>query len=46
MAGARANGANSDDTFAKLMRVNAWVRGERPAFRLKQFGVWRTWTWS
>ena len=46
MAGARANGANSDDTFAKLMRVNAWVRGERPAFRLKQFGVWRTWTWA
>ena len=46
MGGARANGANSDDTFAKLMRVNAWVRGERPAFRLKQLGVWRTWTWG
>ncbi len=45
MERARAS-ANSDDTFAKLMRVNAWVRGERPAFRLKQFGVWRTWTWG
>ena len=46
MAGARATAANSDDTFAKLMRVNAWVRGQRPAFRLKQYGVWRTWTWE
>ncbi len=45
MGGARTS-ANSDDTFAKLMRVNAWVRGERPAFRLKEFGIWRTWTWS
>ncbi len=38
--------ASSDDTFAKLMRVNAWVRGDRPAFRLKDFGIWRTWTWG
>ncbi len=39
-------GANLDDTFAKLMRVNAWVRGERPGFRLKELGIWRTWTWA
>ena len=39
-------GANADDTFAKLMRVNAWVRAERPAFRLKELGIWRTWTWA
>src|SRR5580658_603418 len=45
MGGAQKS-ANSDDTFAKLMRVNAWVRGERPAFRLKEFGVWSTWTWG
>ena len=38
--------ANGDDTFAKLMRVHAWVRGGRPAFRLKDLGVWRTWTWA
>jgi long-chain acyl-CoA synthetase len=44
--GGAPKAANSDDTFAKLMRVNAWVRGERPAFRLKQYGVWRTWTWG
>ena len=44
--GGAPKSANSDDTFGKLMRVNAWVRGERPAFRLKEFGVWRTWTWA
>lgn len=38
--------ANADDTFAKLMRVHAWVRGDRPAYRLKDLGIWRTWTWS
>ncbi len=45
MADARTS-ANSDDTFARLMRLNAGVRGERPAFRLKEFGIWRTWTWG
>src|ERR1700729_3788987 len=44
--GVAPKSANSDDTFGKLMRVNAWVRGERPAFRLKEYGVWRTWTWG
>ncbi|MDE3174768.1 MAG: AMP-binding protein [Pseudomonadota bacterium] len=44
--GAAPKAAGSDDTFAKLMRVNAWVRGARPAFRLKEYGVWRTWTWA
>ena len=38
--------ANADDTFAKLLRIHAWVRGSRPAYRLKDLGVWRTWTWS
>ncbi len=37
--------ANADDTFAKLLRMHARVRGGRPAFRLKDFGIWRTWTW-
>ena len=36
----------ADDTFAKLLRVHAWVRGGRPAFRLKDLGIWRTWTWA
>jgi long-chain acyl-CoA synthetase len=37
---------NLDDTFAKLLRGHARVRGGRPAFRHKVFGIWRTWTWS
>jgi long-chain acyl-CoA synthetase len=37
---------NADDTFAKLLRGHARVRGGRPAFRHKVFGVWRTWIWS
>ena len=39
-------GNNPDDTFAKLMRVHAWVRGGRPAYRHKDLGIWRTWTWA
>ena len=38
--------AQADDTFPKLLRVHARVRGGRPAFRLKDLGVWRTWTWG
>jgi long-chain acyl-CoA synthetase len=37
---------NADDTFAKLLRGHARVRGGRPAFRHKVFGIWRTWTWT
>ena len=37
---------SADDTFAKMLRVHAWVRGERPAYRLKDLGIWRTWTWG
>jgi long-chain acyl-CoA synthetase len=36
----------ADDTFAKLLRTHARLRGGRPAFRLKDLGVWRTWTWA
>ena len=34
------------DTFAKLLRGHAAARGRRPAFRHKDLGLWRTWTWS
>jgi long-chain acyl-CoA synthetase len=37
---------NADDTFAKLLRGHARVRGGRPAFRHKVFGIWRTWSWA
>ncbi len=34
------------DTFAKLLARHAEVRGGRPAFRHKDFGIWQTWTWA
>jgi long-chain acyl-CoA synthetase len=37
---------DASDTFPKLLRANALQRGGRPAFRHKEFGVWRTWTWA
>ena len=33
------------DTFPKLMLEHARVRGERPAIREKDLGIWQTWTW-
>jgi long-chain acyl-CoA synthetase len=34
------------DTFPKLLLINAVRRGDRPAMREKEFGIWHTWTWS
>ena len=34
------------DTLPKLLLHNAAVRGERPAIRHKDFGIWQTWTWA
>ncbi len=34
------------DTFPKLIARNAIVRGARPAFRLKDLGIWQQWTWA
>jgi long-chain acyl-CoA synthetase len=33
------------DTFPKLLVQHAQVRGERPAIREKDLGIWQTWTW-
>jgi long-chain acyl-CoA synthetase len=33
------------DTFPKLLMHHATVRGERPAIREKDLGIWQTWTW-
>ncbi|MFZ5556655.1 MAG: AMP-dependent synthetase/ligase [Pseudomonadota bacterium] len=41
--GAPASGA---DTFPKLLLHHAAVRGERPAIREKDLGIWQSWTWS
>jgi long-chain acyl-CoA synthetase len=34
------------DTFPKWLRHHAEVRGQQRAIRLKDRGIWRTWTWS
>lgn len=33
-------------TFPRLLLQNAQTRGERPAMREKDLGIWQTWTWS
>jgi long-chain acyl-CoA synthetase len=39
-------GQEAEDTFSKLLRAHATLRGTRPAFRHKDLGLWRTWTWA
>ena len=34
------------DTFPKLLLDNAKRRGNRPAMREKEFGIWQSWTWA
>src|SRR3954471_12481427 len=34
------------DTFPKLLMQHARVRGERPAIREKDLGIWQTWSWK
>ena len=34
------------DTFPKLLMHHAKVRGQRPAIREKDLGIWQTWTWQ
>ena len=33
------------DTFPKLLMHHARARGDRPAIREKDLGIWQTWTW-
>src|SRR5581483_5607211 len=33
------------DTFPRLLLHHAHVRGERPAVREKDLGIWQVWTW-
>jgi long-chain acyl-CoA synthetase len=33
------------DTFPRLLMHHASVRGERPAVREKDLGIWQTWSW-
>jgi long-chain acyl-CoA synthetase len=34
------------DTFPKLLLAHARERGDRPAIREKDLGIWQSWTWS
>ena len=34
------------DTFPKLLRWNAEHRGNRPAYREKDLGIWQSWSWA
>jgi long-chain acyl-CoA synthetase len=45
-AGARRDSEGVFDTFPKWLRHHAKVRGARPAIRLKDRGIWRTWSWA
>ncbi len=33
------------DTFPRLLADNARTRGDKPAYREKDLGIWNTWTW-
>ncbi|MGE5616052.1 MAG: AMP-binding protein [Bacillota bacterium] len=39
-----ANG--TPDTFPKLLLHHARTRGDKPAIREKDLGIWQAWTWS
>ena len=34
------------DTIPKLLEHNVKVRGDKPAMREKDFGIWQSWTWA
>lgn len=34
-----------EDTFPKLIALNAQIRPARTAFRHKDFGIWQSWNW-
>lgn len=38
--------SNALDTFPKLLLHHAKQRGDRPAIREKDLGIWQTWTWK
>lgn len=42
----RAASLRAYDTFPKLLLRNAEQFADQPAFRLKDLGIWQTWTWA
>ncbi len=45
-AGSLAVAASALDTFPKLLLEHAKQRGDKPAIREKDFGIWQVWTWK
>jgi len=43
---AQTSEAATANTFPQLLLHHAAVRGERPAIREKDLGIWQTWTWA
>jgi long-chain acyl-CoA synthetase len=41
-----AAAAEARDTFPKLLAELARTRGDRPAYREKEYGIWQTYNWS
>jgi long-chain acyl-CoA synthetase len=44
--GLAALSAADPDTFPRLMAAHARLRGDRPAMREKDLGIWQVWSWS
>ncbi|HJV54287.1 MAG TPA: AMP-binding protein, partial [Noviherbaspirillum sp.] len=38
--------STSEMTFPRMLQQHARERGERPAFREKDLGIWQTWNWA
>jgi long-chain acyl-CoA synthetase len=45
-AGPGANVSDALDTFPRLLLQHSRTRGERPAIREKDMGIWQSWTWA
>ena len=41
-----ASGPVEHDTIPKLLERNVKVRGDKPAMREKDYGIWQSWTWA
>ncbi|HEX2646379.1 MAG TPA: AMP-binding protein [Candidatus Dormibacteraeota bacterium] len=38
--------ADALDTFPKMLLAHARTRGDRPAMREKDYGIWQSWSWA
>ena len=45
MTGQTSRGLDHD-TLPKLLDYNVQIRGESPAIREKDYGIWQSWTWA